>query len=103
MAGLLSPMGPTQIPGLLGLSALKTIPLLGGLSGSTASKSALGGNVAPLLDPAAMRRAQMSRFLTEAGLAMMNPDPHGPPDTFGSALGRSLSAGYEGAQRGKQE
>jgi len=109
MVGLLGPIGPTQIPGLLGLrnlSRISGVPGIGALAGipgtGKPSANALGGNLPPLFDPAEMRRAQINNALVQAGLAMMNPDPHAPPQGFGGVIGRAAKGAVQGMQQGRE-
>src|SRR5439155_3902009 len=92
MAGLLGLSGPAQLPGMGLLGRLFNEP----------SKGLLGTDAAALLNPTSMRHAQISEALTQAGLAMMNPDPHAPPSGIGGIIGRAAAGGFQGAQLGKQ-
>ncbi len=82
--------------GLLGMGGL------GGLNNSAAT-GLLKGNLAALFNPTSMRNQQIKQGLLNAGLAMMNPDPHAPPAGFGGMLGRAAAGGMQGAYQAKND
>lgn len=70
--GLLSPSGPIGLKGLLG----------------------------QYFDPKKARYAAGSDALIQAGLAIMNPDPHAPPGGILGTLGRGITGAAQGAEEG---
>jgi hypothetical protein len=63
----------------------------------------LKGNLAALFNPTSMRNQQIKQGLLNAGIAMMNPDPHAPPAGIGGVLGRAAAGSFQGAQQAKND
>jgi hypothetical protein len=82
--------------GLLGMGGF------GGLNNKMPT-GLLKGNLAALFNPASMRNQQIKQGLLNAGIAMMNPDPHAPPAGIGGVLGRAAAGGFQGAQQAKND
>jgi hypothetical protein len=82
--------------GLLGMGGF------GGLNNKMPT-GLLKGNLAALFNPTSMRNQQIKQGLLNAGIAMMNPDPHAPPAGIGGVLGRAAAGGFQGAQQAKND
>jgi hypothetical protein len=82
--------------GLLGMGGLG-----GAFGGPNTGK--LSGPLAQLFNPTSMRNSQIKKGLLNAGIAMMNPDPHAPPAGIGGILGRAAAGGLQGADQAKQD